>query len=101
MIRGLESLSDSIRMFILEHRFYFQENKKKHKKYLSQLLIENTDESLPIRNVDDWLDKFNRLTYAYPDLIEVGEAFCQSHINIIQDRKVLQNDVLAICVEKK
>lgn len=86
--------------FMIEHRYMFKEMKKRHKKYLKQLLIENSEKSLSIDDEKKWLDKLNRLTYSYPELIEVGEAFASSQISVLQDIEVKDSDVIAICVEK-
>ena len=93
-------LPNQVRLFLLENRYLFKEMFKNHSKYLRKLLTVNQTKSLPIKNPDNWIRKFNRLTYAYPDLIEVAEAFCESQIYIIQEREVSNNDVLAICVAK-
>lgn len=100
MLKGIDFLPNSVRLFFLENRFYFQEKGKNHTQHLKDLLLENSGKSLPIQNEKLWIESFNKLTYAYPELIDVAEAFCQSEIRILQDRKVSRDDILAICVAK-
>lgn len=93
-------LPNGLRLLLIENRYYFNEKKKNHKKHLMELFKKNQDYSLPIETPMQWIKKFEKLTYAYPDLIEVGEAFCESQITIIKNQEVLKDDVIAICVEK-
>lgn len=100
MVSWKDFMPNSVRLFILENRFFFQEVRKGHKKKFREILTEYRNKSLPIQNEDVWVEKFNKLTYAYPDLVDVGDAFCKSEIKILRDRIVSPDDILAICVAK-
>lgn len=90
----------SLRLFLLEYRFFFKEVFKSHKKHLKELIKQNAKCELKIDNEKKWIKKFNKLTYAYPDLIEVGEAFASSEIYFLKEIKINAFDLIAICVVK-
>lgn len=90
----------SLRIFYLEHRYMLRELAKKHKKYLTMLLEENRGKSLSIDDEKKWIEKLNKLTYSYPELIEVGEAFVTSEISVLKEIEVSASDIITICVVK-
>ncbi len=93
-------LPSFLKIFILEHRHIFKEVNKKHKRRLMSLIESNKGKSLSIDDEYKWVHKFCKLTYAYPDLIEVGEAFATSEIRVLSDKPIRQNEIIAICVVK-
>lgn len=100
MISIKDYIPQSVWLFMIEHRYIYSEHRKKHKEHLRKLLHAKKVNSLPIDNEEKWINKFNRLTYAYPELFEVGEAFVESEISILQDRPINKDEVIAICVAK-
>lgn len=89
-----------MKLLIIENRFILRAVIKRNKKCLKKLLQENNGKTLTINNEKKWIKKFNKLTYCYPDLIEVGETFFIDEISIIKDVEVKDTDIIAICVEK-
>ena len=89
-----------VKRFIYENRYIIKEKSKKHKKYLRNLLKDNKENLLEIDDENNWIKKLNKITYSSPDLIEIGEAFVGSKIEVLQDRTINDLDVIAICVEK-
>lgn len=95
-----DMLPNGLRLYIIEHRYIFKEMLKKHKQFLRKKLEKNADKSLEIDDKNKWIKKFNKLTYSFPELIEVGEAFADSEIKILKNIEVKETDVIAICVAK-
>ena len=94
-----EFIQKKIILFLFEHKHMFKEIRKNHCKQINSALNSNK-ESLPIDDKDNWVKKFNKLTYSYPELIDVALEFAKADIKIIRDISVEKNDIIAICVEK-
>ena len=92
-------IPNSLKIIILENRHIFKEMPKNHKKSI-QKMLDNNKNSLTIDNPKTWINKLNKLTYAFPELIDVAEAFATSDIQIIKDLEVKKDDIIGICVTK-
>ena len=93
-------LNKNIKIYIKEHRYIFSEKKKKHKTHLKKLLNNNSEKLFSVDDPKKWIKKLDKLTYADPNFIEVGEAFATSEIKVIKEIKILPTDIIVICVEK-
>lgn len=89
-----------VQLFLFENRYMIKMIYEKQEKKFYNLYIEHPKNSLPIDDVNKWIKKLTKLTYAFPDLIEVGESFFLSDIKILKNREIKPNDIIAICVAK-
>ena len=99
MKRLLNYVPKDLKITLLENRYLLGEISKRHTKRLKKYLQLSEGLSLKIDDKKKWIRKLIRLSFAYPNLIEVADEFCKSEMVILKE-KVMDESVIAICVAK-
>ena len=87
-----------IKLYILEHRYFFQSKIKCLKSQLKKELNNNTEFSIDDKR--KWLSKWCKSIYSDLGVYDTAEMFMKTKISILKECEISKSDLILICVEK-